>query len=261
MITKKPLDLKSQKAAVDAVEVAIKRSRYGDVCLEVAKFVESVASRVHIEERGAEARNAKAAIDYLIDSRLIDRPLGFKLHVVRELRNEKAHNPSCSIGKDDALLAGATLNAFLAWVNGANMAREWNVLAQRFESVERNLASRPTYESLKPAIDTHRILVEAVDLKLRSLGIQGERRGLFDGIELLAKNGLDVRSKTWRDLVTIRNNVGHGFPPEAEIASILAFVKQAIPELRGTLEALRPVVGRRAVQSRYPKVIFHEKVL
>ena len=64
-----------ERATVVEVERAICKRDYGRVCLEAGKFIEKAAAEIHIDIRGKKPRNAKVAIDVLMEEKLILKAL------------------------------------------------------------------------------------------------------------------------------------------------------------------------------------------
>jgi uncharacterized protein YutE (UPF0331/DUF86 family) len=254
------LDSEIENKVVLKVELLINDRDFGQICFEVGRFIETVSSALYFDLKGARSKNAKAALDFLIDQQLISRPLGYKLHSVREMRNVEVHGLPYPITQSDARLAVDTLNQTIEWLHQGNLAREWTEICELFNWNETcdvlNLRVGHTEEVNADVLilKTHRALEKAVDLRMRSLGLDKKAKGFFSSVELLAEHGIDVKSTAWRELVSLRNRIVHDGPHYLPPNERLLQLKKLIPELREVLMKLNPLEARNKDAGDYPQV-------
>jgi hypothetical protein len=248
-------DIKKETALIEEVEKAFEARKFDQVCKIVGKFIEAIATTIYSDAKGAKPKNAKAAMDFIMDNKLVPRPLGAKMHVVRELRNVEAHNLPYNITEDDAKLAYKVFNDVKAWVNKEDLAREWRMILLMFNRAELSMKG-PTnfnifFSKTLPAL--HSAFDRAVILRLRSLGIESKPTDdLFLRLKRMARHGFDLRNPAWRDLVDLRNYGYHdrGGDPTSRVESI----RSQMGELRKALERLDPLQQGKREHGSIPSV-------
>ncbi|MGH7381737.1 MAG: HepT-like ribonuclease domain-containing protein [Candidatus Methylomirabilales bacterium] len=253
------MNIDAEREIVSKVEDLIQSKNFGQICFEAGKFIETVASEIYFEMNGSNPKTAKAAIDFIVERKLISRPLGYKLHVVREMRNVEAHDLPYLITSADAKLAIETLNQTIEWLHQGNLAREWQEIYELFsegESMIQHSASKIDNEIPFTLIfNIQRALERAIGLKIKSLGLEVKSTGFFSSVELLAKHGIDVKSTAWRDFVGLRNRFAHSdafdSPSPEEVYRLL---KSSLPELREILIKLNPLDNRIKDASECPQI-------
>jgi hypothetical protein len=244
-----------EKLTLNNVNDALHSEDWPRVCKVVGGFIELVAVARYGEFQRTKPKNLRVAIDFIMDNDLIARPLGAKMHLVRELRNIEAHRLSYPISKDDAKISEQILMDLISWMHGDKLRESWNKIVKMFESGEALLNSGELRSSEElpdpmaiPSLAVRRLqdaLHEAIDLKLYSLGIAWTpQTNLFSKIERLIKVGIDARSEAWRDLVARRSFDAHAKEPSAREATLehLRFQDKLI-ELRKVLFTLQPTFG------------------
>jgi hypothetical protein len=266
------MDIEAEREVAAKVEMHIRNADCEMVCFEIGRFIEGVAGEIYFSTVGSHARNAKTAIDLLIDDRLIPRPLGYKLHVVRELRNVVAHKLPYSIAPADAVLCINALNQTIEWLHQGKLAKDWIEVVDRFEEGEKTLLYIPDelpheywggtprswlvtaipllYDSLKAALD----------LKIEALGLEGERTSFFSSVELLAEHGIDVRSEAWVLLTNQRNVLAHHLSLPRNVMRRCRLLKAKLPELKRILRILNPFNERECVVD-YPQVVISSDLI
>ena|GEM_PF-7090005 len=254
------MDSDLENKVVLKVEALIDARDFGQICFEVGRFIETVASELYFDLKGAQSKSAKAALDFLIVHRLISPPLGYKLHSVREMRNVEAHRLPYSITQSDARLAVDVLNQTIEWLHQGNLAREWREICDLFNWSETcDLLTWELGESHEISghvliMKTHNALERAVNLRMSSLGLDKSAKGFFSSVELLAEHGIDVKSTAWRVLVSLRNRIVHDGPNYMDDEESLMQLKKLIPELREVLMKLNPLAERNKDAGDYPQV-------
>ena len=99
--------LEEESLTLDKVHDAVKSEDWPRVCKEVGVIIEMVALARYAESQQARPKNPHVAMDFITNNKLIPRPLGAKMHLVRELRNVASHPNDPNrlpyvITKDDA---------------------------------------------------------------------------------------------------------------------------------------------------------------
>jgi hypothetical protein len=235
-------DVKKETALIEQVKKSFETRQFDQVCKIVGKFIEAIATTIYSDAKGAKPKNAKAAMDFIMDSKLVPRPLGAKMHVVRELRNVEAHNLPYVITEDDAKLAYNIFNDVKSWVNKEELAREWKMIISMFNRAELRMNGRTNhsmfFSKILPAL--HSAFDRAVILRLRSLGIESKPTDdLFLRLKRLARHGFNLRNPAWRNLVDLRN---HGYHDGGgDLASRIEAMRSQMGELRKALERLDPL--------------------
>ena len=253
-------DLESEKKVVNEVEQFFKENKLEKVCFEIGKYIEALAKEIYVKQHQRQPRNAKVAIDFLIEKKIIDRVTGQKLHVVRTFRNVVAHNLPYRITCIDAEFSIETLNQTIVWNHQGNIAYEWEETKSHFEEGEQYISNnnlnkkniRKTTQAIRLLFDS---LKSATDLKIRHLGIEGTKVQFPSSVKLLLANGIDVRSKAWTKLSRIRNidahDVGDGYIGSKRWETDL---KAIIPELRNVFLKLDPSISNSNMTTQYPQV-------
>ena len=79
-------DFPKQRHITEQVENALQKSDTNQVCRDVGPCIEKVVLAIYVNETRTRPRNMKVAIDFVMDRAFVSRPLGAKMHLVRELR-------------------------------------------------------------------------------------------------------------------------------------------------------------------------------
>lgn len=256
------MDIDTERETVLKIEELIQAKDFGQICFEVGKFIEKVASEIYLNMNNANPKSAKTAIDSLIEKRLVSRPLGFKLHVIREMRNVEAHNLPYSITSTDAQIAVDALNQTIEWLHQGNLAREWQEIHESFNEGA-SLIQHPTSNiddrtALTSVFNIYMALERAVHLKIKTLNLEAKRMSFFSSVELLAKHGVDVRSNSWRQLVEMRNKLAHSRASDPSPKELYSLLKRLLPELHEVLTKLNPLDDKSGNAADYPQV--HSKL-
>ncbi len=222
-----------------------------EVCLEAGIFLEQFVTEINLHCLLGFPRDFKSGIDSLIERQTISRPLGYKLHVVRELRNVRAHQLPYLITIGDAWIAVHVVNQLVAWNHLERPSAEWTTLSNRFEEASRVLSSGSgtTWDRTKAMMTLAETLNNAAVLKAESLDRKpGNRFELWSALALLAKCGLPVRSGAWGKLAAHYAEVKH------ELTANPDAIKPLLPELRQTLQTLSP--DARGSGPEYPQLMW-----
>lgn len=247
-------DISDERIAVAKIEQAICDNDFGRACFEAGKFIENAANKIHQDVTGLQAKNAKEAIDFLIYRMLISRPLGFKLHVARELRNAEAHKLPYQITLNDMATAVDAVNRLIEWLHQGELTRKWQSITTNFEdAVEAYLDPSLKHRDFG-ILHMQNAMARAVVLKLSSLGLYSEREGekFFSLVERLVENGVNVRSQAWGHLVKMRNHLVH----RMDEAFAYDLTEEEIEELRKVLDRLTPLPAGLENGLDYPQVKF-----
>jgi hypothetical protein len=253
------LDIEAERQTVVKIEEFLRQRDFNKVCFESGKFIEDVAVQIYNDIQGSQPRSAKVAIDFLIDKELVSRPLGFKFHVARELRNVEAHSLPYPITAEDVAIAIDSLNRMIEWLHQGNLLRDWQTIIKNFEEGVELLCQHGKDEIMKSVRMIYGSLHDALDLKIRSLKLDAHRQDFFSSVQLLAKHGLDVRSEAWKTLTMMRNELAHGSSgsPEFELGPL----RLILPDLRDILKRLNPLDQNAATIVDYPQVSFNKKLI
>lgn len=243
------INIDVEREVVAEVEKSILCKNYEDVCYEIGKFIENITSDIYYDNTNSQPKNAKIAIDFLINKEIISRPLGFKLHVVRELRNVVVHNLPYKITLIDARASVDTLNQTIGWLHQEYLAQKWYLIVKRFDEAEKLLLSdysnsdeNQTHSKINNVIImVYSALEEALSLKKISLNLQiNDCENIFSNVELLAKHGINVRSNSWEKLTNMRNRMVHG-TNLGNTNTKIESLNFLLPDLRTVLKTLNPL--------------------
>jgi hypothetical protein len=241
-----------QESAAEIIRALARLAADGhfpEVCLEAGIFLEQFVTEINLRCLLGFPRDFKTGVDSLIERQTISRPLGYKLHVVRELRNVKAHQLPYLITISDAWIAVHAVNQLVAWNHLERPGAEWTTLSNRFEEAYRVLSSESSTasDSTNAMMTLAETLNNAAVLKAESLDRKpGNRFELWSAVALLAKRGLPVRSGAWGKLASHYAEVRHGRPANPNA------IKPLLPKLRQTLQTLIP--DARGSRPEYPQL-------
>src|SRR5690242_11255480 len=100
-------DIANEKNVARNVREALLAEDYDRVCFVAGRFAEETAVKLYMELNASRPRNAKTVIDYITDN-AVPRPLGAKMHVIRELRNGVAHKFKLEITESEEVVSVPT---------------------------------------------------------------------------------------------------------------------------------------------------------
>jgi len=190
-----------ERKAIEAVLEAIANNDWPKVCEDSGKLVEKIAIARYVEVQGSRPKNARAAIDFIMDNRLIARPLGAKMHLVRELRNVAAHRGNYQIDREDAAMAERICKQVVAWLHGEKLKEDWHKIIREFDAGVRSLHAKAGTNDSRGLSQIYNAMEEAVSLKIYSLGLPIEpRASFFSKLDVLSDAGIDAR---WLQILDI----------------------------------------------------------
>jgi hypothetical protein len=115
--------LEEEKLTLDKVHDAARSEDWPRVCKESGALIEMVALARYAESQKTRPGKPHMAIDFIMNNKLIPRPLGAKMHLVRELRNIASHPRDPNrlpyvITKQDAKFSKQILIDVISWMRG-----------------------------------------------------------------------------------------------------------------------------------------------
>ena len=244
---------------------AIELGEIDRACFEAGQFTERTAVKLFTELNAAPPKNAKAAIDFIMYNGVVSRPLGAKLHFVRELRNSVVHNfkfelssnedlvsvPAYKVTHEDASLCLSILSDLVRWISEDEIATEWALITAIFDQVKQSLDTDTNFDNdnseNNPKTDLEAVLFRlydgldsALSLKLHSIGVDGIHGGLLYKIKQLEQAGIDVRSSAWRDFANYMNYARHSMSEWESTLKAARFVKANWSEFLSISAKLNP---------------------
>jgi hypothetical protein len=235
-----------EQDAIRKVEEAISNNKMAEACQEAGKLIEKIAFARYVETEGSKTRYASTAIDYIMKNHLIPRPLGAKMHLVRELRNVAAHGLEYPIDRPDAVLAESILKQVVAWLHGEKLREDWQKIEREFEDGVRSLSKKGSVLDPRWLAKIYNAMEEAVSLKIYSLGCAvAAKANLFSKLDILSDAGIDARSLDWEALVELRSMDYHGGSKPGDYSRLKRLAAN-IDELRKVLQRLQPTFGPTA---------------
>lgn len=227
---------------VEQIEDYTLNEDYSSVCFEVGRFIENIASDIYFKKHNIYPKNAKESIEFLIRDKIIHRILGYRLHVIRELRNSAAHpDESYEISQKDARDSVETFNEIIKWLDQDKLAWEWNQIIEEFEIGAEPLSTQHlnTGEILRCVNLIESALRKAIDLKMKTLKIKKESSK--STIEIFALHGIDLRSPEWVKFTRNRSIIMHGGIEYYNRSFTQEELQKLLPELKHILNLLNPL--------------------
>jgi hypothetical protein len=136
--------VEDENSTMDKVQDAVGSEDWPRVCKEIGAITEMMAQARYAESQNAMPKNFHLAIEFIMNNKLIPRPLGAKMHLVRELRNVASHPKDPTrlpyvITKDDARITEQILMDLLSWIRSDKLREDWNNIVAHRE----RMASHP----------------------------------------------------------------------------------------------------------------------